>query len=328
VIPFRDEEERLPCILSDLERQEYPSHLFSVILVNDHSGDFSLEVVEGFLKRNENFRTLELPSGREGKKAALAMGVEAAESQWILQSDADCRLGPGFLRSHMSYLDQYPADLVAGWLSTAPPGGNFLGNFEVLDSMSLTGSGAGSFGLDRPLMCSGANLLYSRALYRETRSFDPGHRQASGDDMFLLIGARKLGRRLRFNPDRAAMVLTGSSPSWGALFRQRVRWGGKAISYGQADIQGLALLVLLGAVATLAAPWLLLRPGSWPILVPALLLKWFADFLLLAAAGFYTGQRRALFYYLPVSLLHPPFLLAVAMKSLIAPARWKGRKVS
>ncbi len=68
----------------------------------------------------------------------------------------------------------------------------------------LTGAGAGSFSLGRPLMCSGANLFYSRDLYLDTRPFDPVDKMASGDDMFMLIGARKLKRKISFNPDPRA----------------------------------------------------------------------------------------------------------------------------
>ena len=39
IIPFRNEEERLPALVGDLIRQSYPDDQFEVIFVNDHSQD-------------------------------------------------------------------------------------------------------------------------------------------------------------------------------------------------------------------------------------------------------------------------------------------------
>lgn len=328
VIPFRNELPDLGGIIGDLLAQDFPAHLFKVLLVNDHSSDGSENLVRSLIMEREQFYCMDLPDGMEGKKEAIAFAVSEANTPWILQTDADCRVGSGFLSAHMNYLASKPADLVAGMLTTKEGKGGFLEAFERLDILGLTGAGAGSFGIGRPIMCSGANLLYHVDLYRETRTFDPTKKTASGDDMFLLIGARKLNKKLAFNPHPDCLVKTGPKESLSDLIRQRIRWGAKSSHYKMAEIQLVALLVALTNILMLIAPvWICLQPGNHLWLLPAMGLKLLADFLILAAASFKTGQSRSLLWFLPLSLLYPIFMAVVMFGSLIYRPAWKGRSV-
>jgi biofilm PGA synthesis N-glycosyltransferase PgaC len=324
VIPFRNEAGQLPALIGDLLRQTCPGDLFSVILVNDHSTDGSAAVVNSLIAGRAGFSCLDLPDGMDGKKAALLYANSHAETSWIIQTDADCRIGAGFIDAHMGFLEENPSDLVAGLVTTLTGSGRFLEAFERLDLLGLAGAGAGSFHYGRPMMCSGANLLYSKELYMETRMYDPVDKCASGDDMFLLIGARRLGRKVSFNPGRRAMAATGITPGASALIRQRMRWGSKSAYYGMADIQLVALLVALTIMVVLLSPlWMLLLPGSFRWFLPALVVKTGFDFLMLTAVTGATGQQTTLRWFLPVSILYYPYMLVVTAGSLLRRSPWK-----
>ncbi|MEN8158336.1 MAG: glycosyltransferase [Bacteroidota bacterium] len=328
VVPFRDEAENLPALIDDLSRQTYPGNLFSVILVNDHSVDGSAEMVDSRLKGKPGFSCLHLPDGKGGKKAAIATALSVVKTPWIIQVDADCNVSPGFIASHMALLEADPSDLVAGLVTTRGGRNSFLAAFERLDMLGLTGAGAGSYRFGRPMMCSGANLLYSRELYMDTREFDPVEKTASGDDMFMLIGARKLGREISYNTDPEAMVKTGAARDVRSFIQQRIRWGGKSVHYRMADIQGLALLVALSSLGLLLLPlWLFLYPGSAGWLFSAVGVKTGIDFLILYAITSRTGQRETLWWFLPVMVLYYPYMVMVTGGSLLHRSRWKGRSV-
>lgn len=327
VIPFRNEEKHLPGLVRDLGTQTYPEECFEVLLVNDHCSDRSKAFLEKALAGCRGFRVLDLPDGIGGKKAALEYGIGRAAGRWILQTDADCRLRPGFLAARMAHLDRNPSELSAGWVQVGRRRDDFLEIFERLDLLSLTASGAGSFARGRPLMCSGANLLYSRELYGLTRSFDPAGRVPSGDDMFLMIGARKMGRPISFCTDPETVVETAPSGSFPALLRQRIRWASKAVYYRMTDIQVLAMLVSMTHLAMLLLPlWILLFPEMWIWLAAAWTVKTAADLFLLRIASGNTQGRKDLLYFLPVSLLYYPFQLLVLSGSLVNRPAWKGRQ--
>jgi len=327
VVPFRDEEKEIPGLIDDLFTQTYPEEYFEVLLVNDHSTDGSKEMLLKALEGKKSFRLLDLPEGIRGKKAALGFGISRAAGKWILQTDADCRLRPGFLAARMAHLARNPSDLSAGFVTVGKRGDGFTQIFERLDLLSLSASGAGSFKLGRPLMCSGANLLYSRKLYWHTRPFDPEGSIPSGDDMFLMIGARRLGRSVSFCTDPETLVETAPAGSLPVLLRQRIRWASKAPFYRMADIQAIALLVAITQLSMLLLPlWIVLFPGMWIWLTGAGILKAAADFYLLWVTTGLTSGRKDLLYFLPVSLFYYPFQLLVLAGSLMSRPAWKGRQ--
>lgn len=326
IIPFRNEAKNLPFLVRDLLAQSYPHSLHEVIFVDDHSDDGSGAVLASLTSHASGFSSLTLPPGSMGKKAALYHGIQHASYARLIQVDADCRLGPQFVASHMDFLEKHPSDLVAGLLTTSKGKGGFLEVFERLDLLALAGTGAGSFGLGRPMMCSGANLAYSRDLYMETRVFDPVETTQSGDDMFLMIGARKLSRTLAFNTAREACVETAPVPSLRALLAQRIRWGKKSTRYGMADIQILALLVTLTNLAILLMPlWFVLFQESWPFLAGVWIVKSLADFVLLFRTSGLSFQRGALLWFIPVSLSYYPVFFITLVGILLGRGRirWK-----
>jgi biofilm PGA synthesis N-glycosyltransferase PgaC len=324
VVPFRNEAANLPLIIEDLQRQSWPGDLLTVILVNDHSTDDSFEIANRMIMKIPGYICLDLPRDVSGKKAALYHAVSNATTRWIIQIDADCRVGPDFIRAHMTFLEECPSDLVAGMVTTRSGKGSFLEGFERLDLLGLTGAGAGSFYYGHPLMCSGANLLYTRELYMETRQFDPVDKSASGDDMFLLIGARKLGRKISFNRDRLALALTGQVADLKTLIRQRIRWGAKSVYYRMGDIQVLALLAVLADLLVLVLPvWMILFQGSYKWFLPVFGIKTAVDFLLILVTAGTTGQRSTLGWFLPAALFYYPFMLVVIAGSLLGRSSWK-----
>jgi len=326
VIPFKDELVHLQGVIKSLRAQTYPKHLFSVILVNDHSSDGSGELAASLIKNSPGFSCFDLPKGKEGKKEAISFALSRAHSPWILQTDADCRFGAGFISSHMDYLNEHPSDMVAGLVSTMESKGGFLETFERLDLLALNGAGAGSFPFGRAIMCSGANMLYSRELYRETRRFDPVGKTESGDDMFLLIGARKLQKKVAFNPDRQCIVYTVPTGSFKDLLAQRIRWGAKSVFYRMPDIQWIAFLVAAANLMILLSPvWMIINPSLTSPFLISIGAKFMADFLILVATSLKTGQTRSLWLYIPIALIYPFFMAMLIGGLLIKPSKWKER---
>ena len=326
VVPFRNEENHLPRLLEDFSRQSFPAEHLEIIFVDDHSRDGSASILASMTGESVQFRYLSLPPGMSGKKKALSYGISHSEHERIIQVDADCRVGRGFILAHMAFLEKHPSDLVAGIVTTGKGKRNFWEIFERLDILGLAGVGAGSFNLGRPMMCSGANLSYSRTLYMETRSFDPETIVASGDDMFMMIGARKLDKTLSFISDRESIVRTAPQKDLRTLVAQRIRWGAKAGRYKMPDIQLLAFLVLLTNVSILLMPvWIILFSPWWPWLAGAWMLKTLADFMLLYRMTGICGSRSDLKMFIPVSLLYYPYFLVTVLGALWGRSVWKER---
>jgi cellulose synthase/poly-beta-1,6-N-acetylglucosamine synthase-like glycosyltransferase len=68
IIACRNEEKNLPEILRNIQDQNYPRHLYQVIIVDDNSTDRTFEVAEDF-KRSMNISVLK--NNGTGKKLAV-----------------------------------------------------------------------------------------------------------------------------------------------------------------------------------------------------------------------------------------------------------------
>jgi hopene-associated glycosyltransferase HpnB len=89
VVPARDEADSVGLCLRSLLAQNYPGD-FSIILVNDGSTDGTGAIAAGIV--DTRLRIIEgapRPAGWSGKLWALAQGVAAAETPYLLLTDAD-----------------------------------------------------------------------------------------------------------------------------------------------------------------------------------------------------------------------------------------------
>ena len=326
IVPFRNESGHLEDLVSDLKAQTYPPERYRVILVDDHSEDDSFQLLQRVIQGDPRFTAIELGDDRTGKKEAIALAMKEVRTDLVIQTDADCRISTGFLKGHMAFLHENPCDLVAGLVTTQELEGGFSEAMDRIELLGLAGSGAGSFGLGRPVMCSGANLVYTRELYQETRAFDPGLVEKSGDDMFLMIGARKLGKRLGFCTDPETLVKTRPVRGIPALISQRIRWGSKSVRYRMADIQLLALIVALSNLLVLLLPvstiWI---SHFWPVMIGVVFLKMLADFLMIYTVSGITGQRRTLRWFLPVTFVFHFLQPVIYARLFFRRSSWKGR---
>jgi hypothetical protein len=330
LIAARNEAENLPQLLRDLAAQTLPAAQFEVLIADDHSTDATAAIVAAVSKETPfALHLIELPPAATGKKAALLAAQRAARAPWLVCTDADCRLGPGWLAAYAALLARQPAtNFISGpVLLTGPP--SFFMTLMGLEFAGLVGVGAACLARQQPTMCNGANLAYRRVAFEAVGGFADHAHLASGDDEFLLhaIHARFPGTA-RFLFDQGGIVRTAAPPTLRALLRQRVRWASKWAHYRSRAPQRLALLVLGANVALAVGVGAALAwPGLWPWVAGAAVLKLGGDAWFLTPVLGLLGRRRWLAGLLPLQLLYAPYALAVGLAGLRGGYEWKGRAV-
>ena len=330
LIAARNEAGNLPQLLRDLAAQTLPAARFEVLIADDHSADGTAALVTA-TAREMGFalHLVALPKAQTGKKAALQVALQAARAPWLVCTDADCRLGPGWLAAYAALLTQHPqANFISGPVLLTGPAKLFT-LVMGLEFAGLVGVGAACLARQQPTMCNGANLAYRRATFEAVGGFLDNAHLASGDDEFLLhkIHASFPGTT-HFLANTAAIVCTAAPPTLRALLRQRVRWASKWRHYQSAASRRLALLVL-GANVTLAAGagLALVWPTLWPWALAAWGIKLGADAWFLAAVLQFFGRRRWLWGIGLLQVLYAPYALAVGLAGLHGGYEWKGRAV-
>lgn len=249
IIPARNESANIEKCIQSILAQNYP--LYEIIVVDDHSTDDTAELVLRLANKNPQVQLIHLKDYLDGqstnayKKKAIEIAVEKATGSWIITTDADCIVPLHWLGYfNAMVLTKDPVFIAAPVMFTL--NGQFSGQFQVLDFLSLQGITAAAVSAGSHSMCNGANLAYSKKAFEEVGRFKGIDHLASGDDMFLMHKMKKqFPNRLAYLFSDEMVVATAPMPNWASFIQQRIRWASKADSYKDKKIVGVLLLVYL-----------------------------------------------------------------------------------
>lgn len=332
LIPARNEAHAIKKCLDSLIAQDYPSHLWSVLVLDDFSSDDTARIVQDYAPPVRLIRLsdhLDAPV-KGGKKAALTLGVELSDAPYLLTTDADCQLPAAWLRSYAWAFEKKNAVFVSGNVVFSPVKNPFH-RFQALDLLGMMGLTMAGIAKAKMFLGNGANLGFSRKVFEKTGGYEEHRHLASGDDVFLAqkIGAYYPSQVLYLgNPDLA--VQTAPLDEWKDFVRQRVRWGSKTGHYSDKRLLAAAALVFLLSV------WLLLASAygllfSRRLFVAALLvwgLKGLIDYRYLSALARAFGRPDLLRNFWVSEWYHTVYIawvgfLANVKKNYL----WKDRKL-
>lgn len=325
VVPFRNEAHNLSAIVSCIASQDYPIELLECLLVDDHSQDQGLEIARSLVSKTSNIRIISLKEDEVGKKAAITEGIRQATGTLILTTDADCKMGPNWVKSTVNAAMQNQADML---IQPVFIGGNSRRGLQALEQMLMTGIGNASALTNKPLVCSGANLAFRRDRFLEVGGYNDNKSIASGDDVFLMQSFTKKDLMIEANGLQDVWVETESAPNLQMWFSQRIRWASKISKYQEKDSKS-ASLILAGYNVAIAAMFVV---SIWlPELLVATILgfsvKWLIDLLLLILIAS-TFKRKHLLWWFPVGeLLYIPYILIISIASVFIPVQWKERSI-
>ena len=229
-----------------------------------------------------------------------------------------------WLTTFNQYIQENEVEMVASGVCYVPKN-SFLSAFQNLDFLSLQGATIGSFGINQPFMCNGANFAYSKSFFKELNGFQGNNSIASGDDVFLLQKAVSVApKKVGFLLAKESIVATKPVATWNELFQQRVRWASKSTGYSSVYGKLLALVVFGGNLVWIISFLLwLTNVLDQNIFMLFVALKFLIDFILIyKTASFFESKLQ---YVLASSLLYPFFSVSVAMYSLFGKYNWKGR---
>ena len=328
IVPFRNEEENIEMIIESINRIEYPTNKFEVIFVNDNSDDFSLQIANKVLKFTSfNYSVISQSKDVNGKKAALTLGIENAIHPWIITTDADCTVQPLWLKLYDQKLQEKEVVMLAGPVNYYSSGKGFIDTFQKLDLSGLMGTTIGSFGIEQPIMCNGANLLFSRKAFNDVSGYDSNMHISSGDDMFIMEKfKKKYPGKLRFLKANSATVYTSSTVGFKEFINQRVRWSSKSTQYGSKFIKVIATFVGLANLFMIILFFLALFGICLDQVLPIIGLKLLMNFWLIKIASNFLNDKKRLYYYPIVSILYPFYIIAITIIAQFYTFEWKGRR--
>jgi len=324
LIPIRNEENHILDILRDIENQIYDKHSYEIIVIDDSSQDKSYQLVKQLYIKNLTL----IKSRGEGKKEALKTGLDIAKNSFIIQTDADCKIGSNWLAGINQYLNKNSVKLLIAPVVFRSQN-TFFSSLQELDFYGLMMNTAGLAGLNHPIMANGANLIYPKELVS-----DYNHRQvksSSGDDIFLLhYIKKKFGNKdIHFLKSKEATIETAPNSSLKEFVYQRLRWASKSKYYNDLDTIGAGIIIFTTYFSLL----ILLYFSFWSedlkhVFLYLFIFKLIIDTLtLLPILKFY--KKWNLIIYFPIlAFVYPFYVSFVGIISLFVSFKWKGRLYS
>lgn len=323
ILPFRNEAENLPNLLSSLAAQNYPD--LEVIFVNDHSEDASVQVLEKALQSFPFPYQLPGLTKTTGKKAAIEKAVSVANGEIILTTDADCEMGEDWVKEMIRPFANEKVKMVSGPLQLTGKG--LFQRWQKMEFATLITLGAVSVRSGKPTMANGANLAYRKEVFQALHGFEDIMHTPSGDDELLMMKVSKAyPKGVVFRKSKAAIVSTMAIPNWQGLKQQRLRWASKWKVGKRPATQAMALFVFL-----LNLSWLLLPLFSYlgwvapeaPIRVYSIRFIIEAIWVMCLAGFFHQAiSVRALIIH---QFLYPFYVVYFGLMANFGNFQWKGR---
>jgi len=329
LIAARNEEERISLTIEDVLAQDYPKHLFEVIIVDDHSTDNTAAIISSYA--DQGVKLLQLQEERalnSYKKKAIAEAIKLSTGELMVATDADCRMGPAWLSSIVGYYETNDLVMVSSPVTYFEE----RSLFELMQTLEfgyLIGIGAAFIGNGRASTCNGANFAYRKDVFYEVGGFAGIDDLASGDDELLLQKvAERYPGRIGFLKQTEAVVYTHAKHTLQEFMQQRRRWASKSTKYKDKKVVAFGLCIWLFNVSLLVNAAL----GFYDLyflklfLVQFLLKYLFEILYLLPITTFF---RRTYLVSLLILLipLHIVYFVVIGLMGNNHKYLWKGRVV-
>ncbi len=319
VIPFRNEIKRILPLLQSIENSNVQPAKY--IFVNDHSTDETEKrIIEKF--KTECFEILNLDDSKQGKKQAISFGVQHAQTEFVLTLDADVWFDSVYF-DHISKLQQVDLQILPVRIKTS----NFISEFFHQDVELANSVNESSSGWIRPVLCSGANLLFRRDSFLAETKNSNYFEKSSGDDIYLLQLFQLAGKSIQIQLDQHVAVQTTGAQSIQEYIAQRTRWIGKSRHVADALTNRLLIIQFLLSIGFWIALTFAIQHFSLIELMVFLIVKLTIDSICLWP-HYSSNQRVKIWFIVPVFVFILPFInLFLLIYSLIKTPRWKDRLV-
>lgn len=233
LVAARDEERCIADCLESLVQQQYPPDRYEIVIVNDRSTDETPTIIEGYRKKYDMVKCVNIssnPSGLTGKQNAINEGLKFCTGEIILNTDADCIVGPLWVRRTVSYFTPQ-ISLTIGFSTTHNVNGSrsFFSALQSLDMLLLMDAAAGAIGMNVPVSGLGRNLAYRKSILDDIGYLEMGY-TITEDAALIQAVSRNTNSDIGVLYNKEASVSTLAEQSLKRFLSQRIRWmvGGQA----------------------------------------------------------------------------------------------------
>jgi glycosyltransferase involved in cell wall biosynthesis len=236
IICAKNEAVNLSQFLPFVLEQDYPEHLFEVIVVNDQSTDHSTEILSQFAHQYPQLKIVSIASDiiktLPGKKYALAEGIKVTKHDRILLTDADCKPSSDQWLKEMVNTD---AEIMLGYGAYEEHPG-LLNKFIRWETANTCMQYASYAHAGMTYMGVGRNLSYRKSLLttlEQDTAFQQIYKSTPSGDDDLLISKIAGKDNVAVCLEKKAHTISIPQKTWNAWWKQKTRHASTGKYYPQ-----------------------------------------------------------------------------------------------
>lgn len=331
IVAARNESANIEKCIQHILQQNYPQHLFEIIIVDDFSTDDTTQLIQNIQAKNLHLLSLkDYISTSERiiayKKKALTVGIEHSQGALIVTTDADCWMQSNWLKNIAALYEQSAAQMIVAPVRFQS-NSSILQLFQSLDFTTMQGITAATIRLNLGIMCNGANLAFTRNAYDGVKGYDGVDDIISGDDYLLMMKIKKsYPQGIQYLKSKQAIVDTLPQFTWHSFLQQRIRWASKTGKYEDNKTSIILLLVylfncLLAALLVIS----FIIPDYFYVSFLYLMIKIIFELLFLWPVAKFFNTRFQLLAFPFLQPLHILYIIVAGFLSRIGKFEWKSR---
>jgi poly-beta-1,6-N-acetyl-D-glucosamine synthase len=317
IIPFRNEYLRISNLLQSINALgEKPK---KILFIDDYSNDETVFLIK------KTIATVDyeiIPAVAHGKKQAIHQAVHYATTEFCLTWDADIIVQPNYFQALKKHIK---SDLYI--LPVAMEGTGLLGKFAELDFLSMQAMNWMCTGLSRPILASGANLLFRRSAYIQCNTMVQHSSIASGDDMFLLQDFILNNKKIEVLPIHDLKVITETPLSLISFLQQRLRWIKKTKDISDSFANTIGIVNVIFTFLWIFTEAILLVNQLFAAASLVFFTKYLVDSLMMFRVIIFQKRTKLFPYLFLIELLYPFYILFLLIGIFSIKLKWKGRTI-
>jgi cellulose synthase/poly-beta-1,6-N-acetylglucosamine synthase-like glycosyltransferase len=323
VVAARNEEQNIANLLQDFSQLVYPRDKLDIIIADDRSSDKTWSIIEHYSKQYNHIRGIQIrnkSTEMTPKKYALTQAIEQSSGEYILTTDADCRIPQGWVKSMVNHLES-GSGIVLGATSIDSVNNSSFTHYQMIDFLALVTANAGASGWGFSWTGTGQNLAYKRSAFEKINGFYPVRDRVSGDDMYLVQAISKT-HKCTFNSDAGSFVKTRPVQSIITFINQRIRWSSNSRLAVKTDWIFLLFLfnVFLLNTAILSGSFI----SSFQSYIPMVFgIKFVCDSLVIFSGASMFRLFVPSIIFIVWSVLQPVYIPFIGIAGLIGKFTWK-----
>ena len=202
MVVVRNEEKYIMQCLNSLIEQDFPKNEYEIIVVDGYSDDNTLEIVKGFIdKNNKNIKIRLLMNKRKILAAGWNIGIKNANGKYVVRIDAHATANKDFLSKSLETMNRMPKNVacVGGKItSVSLKNGDEIVS-KVLSSPFGIGNSKFRYSDKEQYVDTVAFGLYRKDVFNDVGYFDETLERNQDNNMHNRI--RKKGYKFYFNPE-------------------------------------------------------------------------------------------------------------------------------